>query len=158
MTRLLAALLLLAACSPTPRSAQQGAPVAVDVPARIPAGRSREPLGNLSTAAAPSSPVADRSTPPATQLSDGGGIAGGLASYVRASLGSRYLALPAGPGVRVRICGPVACVTRISTDAGPSLSMQRHGRIADLSRMDFARICGCRPEAAGLVRVSVSGP
>jgi hypothetical protein len=56
----------------------------------------------------------------------------------------------------VYICGPVACVVRTSTDAGPDLAMQRAGRVADLSFADFRRVCGCDPWAVGLVRVTVA--
>ena len=71
--------------------------------------------------------------------------------------GARYLALPGGPGQWVTICGPAACVVRISTDAGPDKAMQRAGRIADLSFHDFAAVCGCDPWVVGLVRVEVKG-
>ena len=80
----------------------------------------------------------------------------GTASFVGARFGPRYLALPQGPGLTVRVCGRSACITRTSTDVGPSLAMQRKGRIADLSRADFARVCGCTPELVGLTRVTVS--
>ena len=63
-----------------------------------------------------------------------------------------WLALPEGPGIRVRICGPAACIIRVSNDAGPDLAMQRKGRIVDLSGPDFNRICGCRWQTVGLLR------
>jgi hypothetical protein len=88
------------------------------------------------------------------QGSDGGAVEGGLASYVSRSYGSRYLALPGGPGIRVTICAK-RCVTRTSTDAGPSLQRQRAGRVADVSWSDFRWICRCSPEAVGLIVVSV---
>lgn len=84
------------------------------------------------------------------------GTISGLASFVAPAYGARYLALPAGRGVGVQICGPVACVVRTSTDAGPDKAMQRAGRVADLSFRDFAIICGCDPWAVGLVRVVVT--
>lgn len=65
-----------------------------------------------------------------------------------------YLALPAGPGHRVRICGAGGCVVAVSNDAGPSLAMQRQGRIVDLDVATFERVCGV-PWAHGLCRVSV---
>lgn len=80
----------------------------------------------------------------------------GVASYVRRSLGDRYLALPAGPGVRVRICSSsTRCLVRTSTDAGPDLAMQRRGRVADLSFVDFAWLCRCDPPRVGLLHVTV---
>jgi hypothetical protein len=79
----------------------------------------------------------------------------GTASFVSASYGPRYLALPGGPGIRVMICGRGGCVTRTSTDAGPSLFRQRQGRIADLSHADFFAVCGC-PSWAGLTQVTVT--
>jgi hypothetical protein len=73
-----------------------------------------------------------------------------------------YLALPEGPGHRVRVCGPAACIVRTSNDAGPSLAMQRAGRIVDLDATDFNAVCGCRWQTVGLVKVTVeyldSGP
>ena len=81
--------------------------------------------------------------------------AAGVASFVARAYGARYLALPAGPGVTARICGPAACVVATSNDAGPDLSMQRNGRIVDLSFALFKRVCGCDPWAVGLVRVTV---
>jgi hypothetical protein len=89
------------------------------------------------------------------QHSDGGAVVGGLASYVSRSYGSRYLALPGGPGIRVTICSRGRCVRRTSTDAGPSKAMQRAGRVADLSFRDFAFLCRCQPSAVGLIVVSV---
>lgn len=56
--------------------------------------------------------------------------------------GSRYLAIPEGPGHRVRIIGPAGAVTVTSTDAGPALFRQRQGRIGDLALGLWARVCG----------------
>ena len=85
----------------------------------------------------------------------------GTASHVGRQFGPRYLALPehrwGRPGILVRICGPAACITRRSTDAGPDKAMQRAGRVADLSFRDFMRVAGVRegePDP-GLVRVTV---
>ena len=77
----------------------------------------------------------------------------GIASWMPARFGDRYLALPGGPGLTVRLCGPLGCLTATSNDAGPDKAMQRRGRIADLSRAMFARICG--DPAAGLCRISL---
>lgn len=65
-----------------------------------------------------------------------------------------WLALPAGPGIRVRICGAGGCVVRVSNDAGPDLAMQRAGRIVDLDVPDFEFVCGV-PWRIGLCRVTV---
>lgn len=63
-------------------------------------------------------------------------------------------ALPEGPGHRVRICGTVLCVVRISNDAGPSKAMQKIGRVVDLDVATFERVCACR-WTTGLIHVSV---
>jgi hypothetical protein len=76
----------------------------------------------------------------------------GTASFVGSSYGPRYLALPSGRGITVRICGRAACVVRTSTDIGPVRHLHR---VADLSRHDFALVCGCTPERVGLTRVTV---
>lgn len=65
-----------------------------------------------------------------------------------------YLALPEGRGIRVRVCGPAACVVRTSNDAGPALSAQRAGRVVDLSVADFETVSGSGWRR-GLVRVTV---
>ena len=78
----------------------------------------------------------------------------GVASYVAPSYGRRYLALPGGPGLRVRVCGAAGCVVRVSTDAGPDLAMQRAGRIVDLSWWDWQTVSGLSP-ARGLAPVTV---
>lgn len=82
----------------------------------------------------------------------------GVASFVDPRFGSRYLALPEGPGHRVTICAAAGhpCVVRVSTDAGPDKAMQRAGRVADVSFADFRTLCGgCDPYAVGLIRVTV---
>jgi len=120
--------------------------------------------GNLAARQIGASPAAGRARRPGSDVRSGSSATGGAplnatrtgtASFVGPSYGSRYLALPGGPGIRVTICGPAACVTRVSTDAGPDLAMQRAGRIADLSYADFATVCGCRPNVVGLVQVTV---
>ncbi len=96
-------------------------------------------------------PVA-ASTPAADVPSVAGTISGVASTYGPGWDG--WLALPEGPGVRVRICGAGGCVVRTSTDAGPSLAMQRAGRIVDLDVPDFEAVCGCSWRT-GLVRVTV---
>ena len=66
-----------------------------------------------------------------------------------------WLALPSGPGHRVRVCGAGGCIVRVSNDAGPSLAMQRLGRIVDLDVADFETVCGV-PWTRGLCRVTVT--
>lgn len=56
-----------------------------------------------------------------------------------------YLALPIGPGHRVRACGPARCLTLTSTDAGPDRSALQRGIIGDLSVELFTELCGCPP-------------
>lgn len=66
-----------------------------------------------------------------------------------------YVAIPIGPGHRIRICGPADCVDVTSTDAGPNHKMLVAGRIADLALRSTAgeswweRICGV-PKRFGL--------
>ena len=78
----------------------------------------------------------------------------GIASWMPECYGAAYLALPEGAGVRVTICA-ATCVTLTSTDAGPSLAMQRAGRVADVGVLTWERVCG-RPRAVGLCRVTVT--
>jgi hypothetical protein len=66
----------------------------------------------------------------------------GIWSYADPSHGPLYLAIPEGRGWRVTVCGPLACLERTSTDAGPDLFLQRKGRIGDLSWRDFLAVCG----------------
>jgi hypothetical protein len=54
-----------------------------------------------------------------------------------------YLALPEGRGITVRVCGVATCAVRTSNDAGPSLAMQREGRVIDLDVPTFELVCGC---------------
>lgn len=66
-----------------------------------------------------------------------------------------FLALPEGPGYKVKVTGPGGSIIRVSNDAGPSLEMQRAGRIIDLNSADFNIVCGCNWETKGLVDVKV---
>lgn len=83
-----------------------------------------------------------------------GRIVRGVASHYGRAYGAHWLALPEGPGVRVRVTGPGGSVVRTSNDAGPDLAMQRAGRVVDLSWADFRAICGCTVDV-GLIRVTV---
>jgi hypothetical protein len=77
----------------------------------------------------------------------------GVASRMGAGYGRSYLALPGGPGIHVVICA-LRCLAMTSTDAGPSLSMQRAGRIADLNDWAWAYVSGL-PPSRGLAYVTV---
>lgn len=96
-------------------------------------------------------PRADVSTPAHAEVVRT--VAIGLASTYGPGYAG-FIALPEGAGVRVRICGPAACRTRTSNDAGPSRKMQRRGRVVDLDVATFEAVCGCGWRT-GLVRVSV---
>ena len=45
----------------------------------------------------------------------------GTWAYANPSHGARYLAIPEGEGIRVDRLGPLGCLSRVSTDAGPAL-------------------------------------
>jgi hypothetical protein len=77
----------------------------------------------------------------------------GLASWVSASLGARYLAARVPRGTLLQVCGPLACMTRTVTDYGPSKRVFP-GRVVDLSRADFVTVCG-DPERLGVCPVDV---
>jgi hypothetical protein len=72
----------------------------------------------------------------------------GTWAYAERSHGSGYLAIPEGRGWVVIVCGPLDCIERVSTDAGPALYLQRAGRIGDLAAVMFEDVCG--PLSAGL--------
>lgn len=95
---------------------------------------------NVATSGGPSG----LTTPmPATSLR---GVARqGIWAYADPSHGPRYLAIPEGAGWLVDVCGPAACLTRVSTDAGPVKSLQRAGRLGDLSAVDFEAVCAMTP-------------
>lgn len=95
--------------------------------------------------ARPSHPA--RSTRPATHV-----VAGAASNYGLGYAGLLALPLPYGRGHHVRICGPAACIDRVSNDTGP---VRRLHRVADLNVADFERVCGCGWRT-GLVRVTVT--
>lgn len=68
--------------------------------------------------------------------------------------GRSYLALPEGPGHRVRICAK-RCWTMTSTDAGPDKAMQRAGRVCDLNDYIWHYVTGL-PLSRGLAKVTVT--
>lgn len=67
-----------------------------------------------------------------------------------------WLALPEGPGHRVRICSSISgaqiCVTKTSNDAGPSLERQRAGVIVDLDIATFEKLCKCQWLVLGVIK------
>ena len=147
---------------PAPRPAQlavPSAPAAGVSPASGRPGTSDDHPGAPTVRAVP--PV--RITPSTSAVTASGpestgrpGAAGSLRGYA-STYGpgwDGWLALPQGPGVHVRICGAGGCVVRTSTDAGPSLAMQRRGRIADLDVRTFEAVCGV-PWTVGLCLVVV---
>ena len=91
-----------------------------------------------------------------TPISSPSGTRSGIAAYAAPSFGNLYLAIPEGPGRRVKICVSGRCIERVSTDAGPALFRQREGRVADVSWSDFRYLCQCNPSVIGLLRVQVT--
>jgi hypothetical protein len=122
------------------------APARTEGPEPVPSA-SPVPGRTIATPVTARGPVASREPETATSLS------GTASTYGPGWDG--WLALPQGPGVHVRICGAGGCVLRTSTDAGPSLAMQRQGRIADLDVATFEAVCGV-PWTAGLCSVTVT--
>ena len=151
--------IIVAACVGSPATSEvvrpSGSSAASLVP-EAPSSRALETAASRSSVAlfpSPSVPAVGGTRKPSAAIS-----LTGLASFVDPSFGGRYLALPSGPGHLARICSRIhRCIWRRSTDAGPSLAMQRAGRVADVSYGDFAWLCGCNPWAVGLLRVVVSG-
>ncbi len=78
----------------------------------------------------------------------------GIASWMPERFGPAYLALPEGPGIRVRICA-ATCLVMVSTDAGPDLASQRAGRVADIGVLAWERITGL-PRGRGLAAVTLT--
>jgi hypothetical protein len=64
--------------------------------------------------------------------------------------GTTAMRLPRG--TVVRICGDGGCIERTITDYGP---VNRNGRVIDLYRPDFFKICGCA-SWSGTTKVTVS--
>lgn len=116
----------------------------------------------------PSSPLPGCSSPCAVDVSFPDGestpipsvslrfvVRSGIASTYGPGWSERWVALPDGPGWRFRVCGAGGCRTLVSTDAGPSLAMQRAGRIVDLPIYAFEAVCGV-PWSMGLCQVSLT--
>jgi len=125
-------------------------------------GTAEAPTGSLDVSDSPSAaaqPVRAMSRPlglGSAALKTGNTIRG-IASWVPARYGVRYLALPEGAGVRVRLCGAARCVVMTSNDAGPDLAMQRHPyhRVADIGVLTWERLTGL-PRSRGLAWVTVT--
>lgn len=79
----------------------------------------------------------------------------GIASWMPARFGENYLALPAGAGHIVRICGAARCLVMVSTDSGPDLAMQRAGRVADIGVVAWEYLTGL-PRSRGLAGVTIT--
>lgn len=146
----------IATLSAAPRPAVQPAPIG-DEPTGIEQGSKTDPAAGPRTAVPRRTLPAAIGTGPA-RLAEAGDpnpspVLRGRASWVRASLGSRYLAARLPKGTVLRICGALGCVTGVVMDYGPSKRLHPD-RIVDLSRVDFARICG-DPILLGTCRVRV---
>lgn len=166
-TRLLALLLVLALGGP-PSSAPQPVPVATRSPAAAPvflpallpivAGLAGFPSPSPNgTRPAGDGAAPDRIGSDVVRVvhSDESRpvILRGTASWVRASLGSRYLAMRIPKGTQVLVCGKQSCVVRVVNDYGPS-KRKHPERIADLSAHDFRVICG--PLSMGVCDVTAT--
>lgn len=109
------------------------APERTAAPSTSAAGPSPLPVVAIDTRVAPRRVVPDR-------ISSGTTLRG-RASWVRASLGARYMAARLPRGTILRVCGPLACFTGVVTDYGPS-KRKHPDRIVDLSRARFSLVCG----------------
>jgi hypothetical protein len=67
-----------------------------------------------------------------------------------------WIAWPAGPGYRLRVCGAGGCRTVTSNDAGPAPEMLRAGRVIDLDVPTFEAVCGIPWWPRGLCPVTVT--
>jgi hypothetical protein len=144
---------------------QPAAFTTVTIPADVPAiearGAFRAVPGQVAALDAPyviagAAPAAPATRPAVDQPETGKGSAWkeprrtikGFASFY--DNGTTAMRLPRG--TLVRICGDGGCVERKITDYGP---VARNGRIVDLDRSDFFRVCGC-PSWSGTTRVTVA--
>jgi hypothetical protein len=122
---------------PVPEEQQYGAPqpAAVVVPTSVvgqPAGTSASMPAFISEL--PSAPYQSGAASAVSYT--------GKLGYALPSHGSRYLAIRWPRGTVATLCGPADCVTRVSTDFGPVRSLWEAGRLADLSAVDWQRVCG----------------
>jgi len=114
--------------------------------ARVP-GRGAAPEADPTPAPTPPQPIN-----PATNTVYPHAISSGIASTYGPGFDG-YLALPQGPGIPVRICGNLGCVTKTSNDEGPVPSLHR---VADLDVPTFEAVCG--PWRMGLCAVTLEWP
>ena len=129
----------------TPRSEPNGSLVATGqltpdkLPAPVHSTRTGSPQGATRDPEPSVGPIAT-----GTKLGDNrsGAPHRGTWAFANPSHGARYLATPEPRGTRIRACGPLGCRTLITNDVGPVLSLQRAGRIGDLSARLFGAICG----------------
>lgn len=146
--------------SPAPTAAQPTAALAVRLAAPpVPTPRQPESPKPNPTPRPPIAVTTPAPTPPGCCRGEiGTAMIGGIFSHMgSAPVGKRYLATPYRRGTLVRICGSGRdgrCRTMRTVDRGPSLKMQRQGRIADLSVFLFELLCG-KPASAGLCRGSI---
>jgi len=75
----------------------------------------------------------------------------GTASNYGPLFSEAWVAIPRGPGWRIRVTGPGGSRTLVTTDKGPTVP----GRIVDLPVRAFRAICGV-PWTVGLCSVSVA--
>lgn len=144
---------------------QPAAFTSVMIPADAPALEARgvsvaalvtEPVADAPYVTGGDAPAAPGKRPAVEQPSAGKGSAWkepkrtltGFASFY--DNGTTAMRLPRG--TIVRICGDGGCIQRTITDYGP---VARNGRIVDLDRRDFFRVCGC-PSWSGTTKVKVA--
>lgn len=128
----------------------RGEPVLHPALPEAPAASGKQPSGQVAGSPGGVSfrPAVATLRPPATPSLQLVTRQGDLA-WADESHGPGYLAIPIGPGYRVRVCGPAACVVMRSTDAGPNHERLEAGRIADVAVGTWERICGV-PRRFGL--------
>jgi hypothetical protein len=129
----------------------QSAPATVPEPSTADVQRSAVSDYTLPTAAGVEG-IADASPEPTGEVGSVAEGRKGIIAYATIG-GPSYLAIPIGPGHRVKICGPAACWTTVSTDAGPNHERLVAGRIADVAVGQWERICGL-PRTSGTCRGS----
>lgn len=82
----------------------------------------------------------------------------GIVGYATRAYGPEYLAMRLPRGTIVHVCGPAGCVTATVNDYGPSRRLHPD-RIADLSWVDFGRVCGSHAQGLCPARATVvTGP
>lgn len=92
-------------------------------------------IGGPPVAAATRPPLAQPQPAPQIAYKPARAVLHGIATFY--DNGTTAMRLPRGTVIRV--CGPAGCLERVVSDYGPF----GPGRIIDLYRPDFFRICGC---------------